>query len=327
MTNRAVPAARRRLLTLAVAAALGPPGALRGAYAQSEAVRRLVVGYPAGGLADRLARIVADALGQAAASTFIVENRPGAGGMLATEQVARAEADGRVLLLHNVDVLASERALKADPGFDPLRRLTIVAPVARFEYVVVANAKLGLRGLQDLVAHGRDSATGIFYVDAGPGVRMVFESLKRKYGLNLSGVPYSGLAPAMTDLLAGRVQLAMLDGSSAAAHVAAGKVTIIGRADLIASGHASKVPTLVEQGADGIWLDTRFALMVPAGTPAATVDQLRLLVARTVKKPAVRTQLQEAAYHPIDEAPEQFARAVAESVDHYRRLALQAGML
>jgi tripartite-type tricarboxylate transporter receptor subunit TctC len=315
-----------RHLAIASLACLGTH-ALPAAAAYPEHAAKIIVSIPPGSAADSTARFVAKQLAQALGQPFVVENRPGAGGMLATEQVARAEGDGRVLLLHNVDVLASERVLKADPGFDPLRRLTIVAPVARFEYVVVANAKLGLRGLQDLVAHGRDPATGIFYVDAGPGVRMVFESLKRKYGLNLSGVPYSGLAPAMTDLLAGRVQLAMLDGSSAAAHVAAGKVTIIGRADLIASGHASKVPTLVEQGADGIWLDTRLALMVPAGTPAATVDQLRLLVARTLKKPAVRAQLQEAAYHPIDEAPEQFARAVAESVDHYRRLALQAGML
>jgi len=300
---------------------------MRGALAQPDPVRRVVVGFPAGGLADRLARIVAEALGQAASSGFIVENRPGAGGMIATEQVARAEGDGRVLLLHNVDALGSERALKADPGFDPLRSLTIVAPVARFEYVVVANAGLGLRNLQDLVSQGRAPATTLFYVDAGPGVRMVFESLKRKYRLDLVGVPYSGLAPAMNDLLAGRVALAMLDGATAAAHVAAGKVTIIGRADLIASGHASKIPTLVEQGAEGIWLDTRFALMVPVSTPAATIEQLRLLVARTLKKSAVRAQLLEAAYHPIDDAPEQFARAAAESVEHYRRLAQQAGML
>jgi tripartite-type tricarboxylate transporter receptor subunit TctC len=325
MTNRKVSSARRRLLALA--AALGPLGAMRAAHAQPEAVRRLLVGYPAGGLADRLARIVAEALGQASSSSFIVENRPGAGGMVATEQVARADGDGRVLLLHNVDVLAQERALKPDPGFDPLRSLTIVAPVARFEYVVVANATLGIRNLQDLVSHGRAAATTLFYVDAGPGVRMVFESLKKKYALDLVGVPYSGLAPAMTDLLAGRVALAMLDGATAAAQLAAGKVKIIGRADLLSSGLTSKIPTLVEQGADGIWLDTRFALMVPAGTPAATVEQLRLLVTRAMKKPAVRAQLLEAGYHPIDEAPEQFARAAAESVNHYRRLAQQSGML
>ena len=327
MTNQAGPSARRRLLSLAIAAALGPLGAMRGAYAQPEAVRRLVVGYPAGGLADRLARIVAEALSQAASPSFVVENRPGAGGMIATEQVARAEGDGKVLLLHNVDVLVSERALKADPGFDPLRSLTIIAPVARFEYLVVANAKLGLRNLQDLVALGRNTATSIFYVDTGPGVRMIFESLKRKYGLSLVGVPYRGLAPAMADLLAGRVELAMLDAATASAQVAAGKVTILGRGDANTARDSSKVPTLAEQGAEGLWVDTRIALMAPASTPQATIEQLRLLVTDVLKKPAVRSQLEQAAYHPIDAAPAQFTRAVAESFDHYRRLAQQAGML
>lgn len=327
MTNQAVPSAQRRLLSLAVAAALGPLGAMRGAYAQPEAVRRLVVGYPAGGLADRLARIVAEALSQAASPSFVVENRPGASGMIATEQVARAEGDGKVLLMHNVDSLNVERALKNDPGFDPLRNLTIVAPVARFEYFLVANAKLGLRNLQDLIALGRSSATSIFYVDTGPGVRLILESLKKKFGLNLAGVPYRGLAPAMTDLLEGRVELAMLDGATAPAQAAAGKVTILGRGDAISSRGSSRVPTLSEQGAEGVWVDTRFALMAPASVPPVTVESLRSLIAGALKKPSLRAQLEQAAYHPIDDAHDQFVRSVAESVNHYRRLALQAGML
>jgi len=327
VTTRAVPSARRRLLTLAVAASLGSVGAARRVCAQPGAVRRLVVGFPAGGLADRLARIVAEALNQAASSSFVVENRPGASGMLATEQVARAEGDGRTLLLHNVDVLTSERVLKAEPGFDPLRSLTIVAPLARFEYLVVANATLGLRNLQDLVSLGRNATASIFYIDTGPGVRLVFESLKKKYGLNLTGVPYRGLAPAMTDLLAGRVELAMLDGATAAAHVASGKLTIIGRGDTLASRSSSRIPTLVEQGAEGVWVDTRFALMAPTSTPAAIVEQLRLSVAGALNRPAVRAQLEDAAFHAIDAAPEQFAHAIAESVNHYRRLASLAGMI
>lgn len=328
MPERTSPDGRRSFLAFGAASALASLGAApRSARAQADVVRKLIVGYPAGGLADRLGRIVAEALSQASSSSFIVENRPGAGGMVATEQVARAEGDGKVLLLHNVDVLASERALKSDPGFDPLRSLTIVAPVARFEYLMVANARLGLRNLQDLVSHGRSSTTSIFYVDAGPGVRMLFESLKKKYGLNLTGVPYRGLAPAMTDLLAGRVELAMLDGAAAATHAAAGKVTIIGRGDALATRQSSRIPTLVEQGAEGLWVDTRFAVLAPASTPAPTVEKLRLLVVAALKKPAVRAQLEEASYHPIDMTQEQFVRAVDESVSHYRRLAQQAGML
>ena len=327
MPNRTVASTRRALLALGSASALGAFGTSRLAWAQPDAVRRLIVGFSAGGLADRLARIVAEALNQASSSSFIVENRPGAGGMVATEQVVRADGDGKVLLLHNVDLLTMERALKNDPGFDPLRSLAIVAPIARFEYLVAANAKLGLRSLSDLIALGRRSATSIFYVDAGPGVRMLFESLNRKYGLKLVGVPYRGLAPAMTDVLEGRVELAMIDGATAATHVSAGKVTILGRVDAVGASDSSKVPTFVEQGAAGLWVDTRFALMAPASTPPATVEQLRTLVTATLKKPSVRAQLEQSAYHPIDMEPEQFVRSVAESVDHYRRLAQQAGMV
>jgi tripartite-type tricarboxylate transporter receptor subunit TctC len=312
---------------MGIAAAVAPVIGSRRAHAQSETVRRLIVGYPAGGLADRLGRIIAEAFTESSSSSFIVENRPGAGGMLATEHVARSEGDGKILLLHNVDVLTLERALKNDPGFDPLRSLTIVGPIARFEYFVVANAKLGLRNLQDLIAFGRRTSPGSFYVDTGPGVRMIFESLKRKYALNLIGVPYRGLAPAMADLLSGRVQLAMLDGATAPAQAAAGNVTILARGDAISSRDASKVPTLAEQGAEGLWVDTRFALMAPANTAPAVVEQLRALVAGTLKKPSVRAQLAQSAYHPIDEGHEQFSRAVAESFDHYRRLAQQAEML
>jgi len=317
---------RRRILALG-AAALASAATSQRAWAQAENVRKLVVGFPAGGIADRLGRIVAEALSAASSPGFIVENRPGAGGMVATEHVTRAEGDGKVLLLHNVDSLVLERVLKADPGFDPLRSLTVVAPVARFEYFVVAHAKLGLRNLQDLLALGRSSATSIFYVDTGPGVRIIFENLKKKFGLNLVGVPYRGLAPAMTDLLAGRVELAMLDGATAPAQAAAGKVTILGRGDALSSRDSSKVPTLAEQGAEGVWVDTRFALMAPASTAATTIESLRSLMAGTLKKPPVRAQLEQAAYHPIDVAAEQFIRSAADSATHYRRLAQQAGMI
>jgi tripartite-type tricarboxylate transporter receptor subunit TctC len=327
MSNRLLPSSRRRRLSLGVAAAFASAAVAPGAGAQSETVSRLIVGYPAGGLADRLGRIVAEALSEDSSSSFIVENRPGAGGLIATEQVARADGDGKVLLLHNVDALTMERALKNDPGFDPLRSLIVVAPIARFEYLVVANAKLGLRNLQDLIALGRRSPTSIFYVDVGPGVRTVFESLKKKYGLNLVGVPYRGLAPAMTDLLEGRVGLAMLDGATAATHASSGRVTILGRADAISARDSSQVATLIEQGADGLWVDTRFALMAPSSTPSKTVEQLRALVTGTLNKPAVRARLEQSDYHPIDAAPEPFARSVAETVDHYQRLFRQAGML
>jgi len=326
MANRTVASTRRALLALGIAAATGSFGVPRLASAQADAVRRLIVGYPAGGLADRLARIVAEALNQASSSSFIVENRPGAGGMVATEQVVRADGDGKVLLLHNVDALVMERTLKPEAGFDPLKSLTIVAPVARFEYFVVANAGLGLRNLQDLIALGRSSATSIFYVDVGPTVRLIFESLKKKFGLNLVGVPYRGLAPAMTDLLAGRVELAMLDGATAPAQSATGKLTILGRGDALRSREPSAVPTLSEQGAGDLWVDTRYALMAPASIPPATAESLRSLIGGALKKPDVRAQLAQAAYHPIDDSHEQFTRAVAESSDHYRRLAQQAGM-
>lgn len=317
---------RRRILALG-AAALASAATSQRTWAQADNVRKLVVGFPAGGLADRLGRIVAEALNQASSPGFIVENRPGAGGMLATEHVARADGDGRVLLLHNVDILAVERALKTDPEFDPLRSLTVVAPVARFEYFVVAHAKLGLRNLQDLVAVGRNSATSIFYVDTGPTVRLIFENLKKKFGLNLVGVPYRGLAAAMTDLLAGRVELAMLDGATAPAQATAGKVTILGRGDALSSRDSLRVPTLVEQGAEGLWVDTRMALMAPASVAAPTVETLRSLMAGALKQPAVRLKLEQAAYHPIDETAEQFIRSAAVSVTHYRRLAQQAGMI
>ncbi|MBK9246137.1 MAG: tripartite tricarboxylate transporter substrate binding protein [Burkholderiales bacterium] len=318
---------RRRTLAAGLAAALGSLGAPPGARGQSVNVRRLVVGFPAGGLADRLGRIVAEALGQESPAGFVVDNRPGAGGMVATEQVARSEGDGKLALLHNVDILAQERVLRNDPAFDPLRSLAIVAPVARYEYFMVATAKLGLRNLQDLIALARATPTSLFYVDAGPGVRLIFENLKKKFGLNLVGVPYRGLAPAMTDLLAGRVELAMLDGATAPVHSAAGKVTVLGRGDALRSGSPSSVPTLDEQGAEGLWVDTRYALMLPASAPPAIVEPLRALATGVLKSPSVRAQLAQAAYHPIDETPEQFLRSVAASVAHYRRLAQQAGMI
>lgn len=326
MPNLASPY-RRRVLAAGIATALGSLAPLRGGRAQSDSTLRLVVGYAAGGLADRLARIVAEALGEESPMRVIIDNRPGAGGLIAAEQVAKAAGDGRLALLHNVDALVQERVLKNDPAFDPLRNLTIVAPVARFEYFLVANAKLGLRNLQDLIALGRSTATGLFYVDAGSGVRLVFENLGRRFGLKLAGVPYRGLAPAMADLLEGRVELAMLDGATAPVHSAAGKVSVIGRGDAVRSAGSSSVPTLEEQGADGLWVDTRYALMLPAGATPAIVEPLRALVTGVLRKPSVRAQLAQGAYHPIDETPEQFLRAVADSVPHYRRLAQQAGML
>jgi len=317
---------RRRLLALGTAAATTSLLGARTAFAQPGGVRRIIVGFPAGGFTDRLARMFAEALGAASSSNFVVENRAGAGGMIATEAVVRAEGDGRVLLFHNVDSLALERALGTDQGLDPFRSLTILAPVARVDFLVVANAALGLRGLQDLIALARRSTTGVSYVDTGPVARLTFEFLSKKFGLNLLGVPYRGLAPAMVDLLAGRVDLATLDGGAAAPLVAAGKLTILGRTDAIRPREKSGIPPLAEQGADGLTLGTRFALMAPASISPAIAESLRSLATGVLKEPPLRAQLEQAGFHPIDEPPDAFARAVAESVNHYRRLAQQAGM-
>jgi tripartite-type tricarboxylate transporter receptor subunit TctC len=129
------------------------------------------------------------------------------------------------------------------------------------------------------------------------------------------------------DVLAGRVELAMLDGATAPAQVAAGKLTLLGRGDALSSRETSPVPTLIEQGAGDLWVDTRFALMAPAATPAATIESVRLMLAGALKKPTVRAQFEQAAYHPMAESHERFSRAITESVEHYRRLAQQAGMI
>jgi len=328
MSDQTGAIARRRLLALGALAALGPLGGVRAASAQPETVRRLIIGYPGGGIADRLARLVAEALSRASSASFIVENRPGAGGMIATEYVARAEADGKVLLLHSIDVLAMERALNADPGFDPLRSLAIVAPVARFDFFLVANARLGLRNLQDLIALARRSTTNLFYVDAGPNVRIILEILKRRFELNLVGVPYRGIAPAMTDLLAGRVDLALLDGGAALPQAAAGNLTIVARVDGgFRARESSPVPTLAEQGAEGLWSDTRYALMAPVAVSPAIAENLRALTAGILKNPSFRAQLEQGGFRAIDDPHEQFVRAAPESLNHYRRLAQQAGLI
>jgi len=318
---------RRGLLGLGLSAAVGSFGRSPRAFAQHGPVHRLIVGFPPGGFADRLARLVAEALGRASSSNFIVENRPGAGGMIAAESVGRAEGNERVLLLANVDSLALERALKTDQEFDPLRNLTIVAGVARFAYVMVAHPKLELRSLQDLIATARRSTEGLSYVDFGAGSRVTFEFLREKFLLNLLRVPYRGVAPAMVDFLSGRVDLTLLDGGTAIPYASSGKLTILGRVDGIRSTEMSRIPTLTEQGADGLTIDTRFALVAPARASPAVVETFRELMAGVLKDAAFRAQLRDGAFHAIDDPPAQFIQAVADSAKHYRQLAQQAGLI
>ncbi len=284
---------------------------------------RIVVPFAAGGNTDAIARLTAEMLTEALPGQVIVENRAGAGGLIAGEAVARAAPDGYTLLMAAVAVLAvAPAAASGPPRFDPVADFTPVALLATNPFVLVVHRSVPARSLAEFVALGRAQAGRTAYASGGVGSMGHLTTLlfQQAAGFEATHVPYRGGGPAMTDVLAGQVPSYFANLSEALPHARSPEVRLLAVSGPARAPQLPDVPTVAEQGFPGFATITWNGLVGPARLPAEVVARVNAAVAQRAALPAVRERFLAIGVELAPESPAAFGARIAEDVASYRRL-------
>ena len=298
-------------------------GATSGALAQyPEKPIRLLVPFPAGGTVDLVARLVTARMADDLGRPFVIENRAGAGGVIATDATAKAAPDGYTLLLttpnHTINA-----ALHPKLPYDSQKDLAAVAVVAEVPELLVSHPAAPFDSFAGFVAHAKSNPGKLNYSSAGNGTlpHVTMELLLRGLGLQVAHIPYRGAAPAMNDLLAGQVQLKMDTYATANQHVANGKLHALAYASRARSTLMPNVPTVAEMGLpdyEGIlWM----GIVAPAGTPKPVIERLAASVRNAVRSPELTQRLQREGIDPVGGTLEDFSALIARETAQWREIA------
>jgi tripartite-type tricarboxylate transporter receptor subunit TctC len=319
----------RRSLTLAALAAPWTGWAI----AQARPIR-LVVPYPPGGPLDTVARLLAEKV-KDSLGTVVVENRPGAGGNLGADLVAKAAPDGLTIVMGAVATHAINPWLYAKMPYDPIRDFTPITLVAQVPNVLVMNVdtakKLGIASVADLVAYAKKNPGTLNYGSGGNGSagHLAGEMFKSQAGVYMVHIPYPGGAPAQLALLAGQVDLNFDNLAAASANIKSGKLVALAMTTAKRSSAMPEVPTVAESGrAFGLAafnIDTWFGLFGPAQMPAATTQRLNKAFTEALASPEVKSRLATLLAEPSPMTPEQFAAFVRSELTKYQGVVRSSG--
>jgi tripartite-type tricarboxylate transporter receptor subunit TctC len=267
--------------------------ALAAAHAQDGPVK-MIVPFGPGTTTDTIARVVAEGLGKELKQTVVVDNRAGAGGSVGTDQVAKAAADGKTLVMGTVGTHAINAALFRKLPYDTLRDFAPVAFVGYTPTLLVVGANSPIKSLKDLAALAA-RPDGVTFASAGNGTsgHLAGELLAQRLGGRMIHVPYKEGAVAMTSVMAGQADFMFYHPAAVMPQIKAGKLRALGASGAVRSSAASDVPTLMEQGLKDFDLVAWFMLYAPAATPPATLAQLRSASAAALASPEVATRLRE----------------------------------
>lgn len=315
----------RRALGFAALLAVVSAGTFAQAQDYPNRPVRLVLGQPAGGPTDIVARLVGQKLQEKWGQPVVIENRPGAGSNIGTELVIKAPNDGYTLLVGTVQQIVNPY-LFGNVTWDPARDLAPVSLVSKAHIVLVANPDLPAKDLKELIALARSKPGSLAWASAGNGGtgHLTLELFKASTGVDVTHVPYKGTQPALTDLLGGRVPV-MFDGVvTSLPHIKAGKLKPIAVASLTRSQLLPDVPTMTEAGLPGFEAVGLATVMAPAGTPAAIVNKVSADIAAVVRQPEVRDQLVAMGLEVVGSSPAEFAAYVKAESDKWGKVIREA---
>jgi len=302
-----------------------------GAFAQApypERPVRIIVPFPAGGPADALARIVGDKLAQSLGKAFIVENKAGAGGNIGMEQGARAAPDGYTLTLAPVGNLTVAPALYSKLPYDPAKDFAPITVLASVPNVLIVNPSVPAKSVAELVALAKAKPGSLNYASPGNGSipHLAAELFKRMAGVDIVHIPFNGVAPASNAVLAGDVQMFFAQSSAALPQWRAGKVVALGVATSKRIAAAPDLPTIAEQGFPDFEATSWYALVAPAGTPAAIVERLHGEILKALREPDVREKIAGLGAEPVGNTPAEFAAMQRAETIRWTRVAKEANI-
>jgi tripartite-type tricarboxylate transporter receptor subunit TctC len=277
---------------------------------------RLIVPAAAGGTVDILARALSTPLSEGLGQPVLVENRPGAGTNIGMEAVVRSDPDGHTVLVGGVPV-ATNRVMYPKLSFDPARDLAPVTLLVTSGNVLVVHPSLPVRSVKELIAYAKQRPGELNFGSPATGStpHLAGELFNHLAGVKLVHVPYKGAAPALNDLIGGRLQLSFDNIPPALPHIRAGRLRALAVTSAARQADLPDLPTIAEAGLPGFEVSAWFGLLVPAATPAATVKRLEAETAKALAMPTVRERLTQLGFH-VDgrgaDAYRTFIRAEAE---------------
>jgi len=288
---------------------------------------RFVVAFPPGGGTDLVARTIAPRLAERLAQQVVVDNRPGAGGNLGTEIVAKSAPDGYTMLMGSVGPLAINASLFARLPFDPRRDLAPVTLAASTPNILVVHPSLPVASAQELIALAKARPGAINFASSGQGTpaQLAGELFNSMAGVKMVHVPYKGAAPALADLLGGQVQVMFSTMPPALPHVTAGRLRALAVASLQRSPAAPGLPTLDEAALPGFEATTWHGVMVPAGTPDAVVAKLHDEIVAVLRMPDVVERLSSQGAEPIGSTPQAFAAYIRAETAKWAKVVRESG--
>lgn len=309
-----------RKLVLALSCAM----TLNVASAQTDQPIHFIVITAAGGAADQFARMVGEALSKRLGRNVLVENKPGAGGNIASQYTARAAPDGNTFLItSNNHTVNTALYLKAGYSMDDL---VPVVQIARGPSVMVVHPSSPFHSVKELIETSRTKPLPYGSIGVGSGAHLVGECLRASTGAKLEHVPYRGGAPAVADVVGGQVPMVMTTLASAGSFVRAEKIRALAVSSTNRWGGYANVPTLAENGWGECSLETWIGMVAPKGTPAAIIEKINAEVAAILKTPEIKQKVAPTGYEPVGESVLKFADMLRTDYARVTKLIKQAGI-
>jgi tripartite-type tricarboxylate transporter receptor subunit TctC len=287
----------------------------------------VVVPYPAGGPVDILARVLGQKLGESLGQPFVVDDKPGAGGALGSDLVAKAPPDGYTLVVGNNATHAANESLYQNLTYATLRDFAAVSLVATVTNIAVVPPSLPVRSIAELIAYAKANPGKLNYASSGSGsaAHLTGEMFKLATGTDIVHVPYRGAAPATTDLIAGQVGLMFATAPSVLQFVQNGSLRALAVTGETRWAGLPDVPTMIEAGLPGFTSDVWFGIFAPAGTPRPIVDRLNGEIAAAARSPDVRDKLAAQGFDVVTDTPEEFTAFVRTEIAKWADVVRRSG--
>lgn len=288
---------------------------------------KIVVAYPPGGPNDAIGRVIGQRLGEVWKQPVFIENRPGASGVIGSELVARAPADGYTLMLGSI-THAILPGLNHHLPFDPVKDFTPISLVGVAPMLVVVHPSVPATNLKELIEYAKAHPGQLSYASTGNGtsIHLVSEMFKRAAGVNIVHIPYNGSGPAMTALVSGQVQMMIEAMPSALPQVRAGRIRALAVTSPKRSAFAQELPTVSEAALPGFDGGIWWGVLGPAGMPKAVMNQISVSVNQALHAPEVRERFAALGIGPVGTSPAEFDKVIRADAQRYARVIRDAGI-